>query len=271
MTATVQFPASKPGFGDALLAEWTKLRSVQSTIWSLVVFAAVTVSFAVLPSAAAVLQWDNGDPRVRASVLADPTNLFMSSGLFVGQLAICVLGVMVITTEYATGTIRPTLLAVPRRLPVLGAKVVVFGLLTLVVSLAVCFTSFFAGATILQSKISVSLGDPGVLRAVVGGGLYLSTLGVYSMAIGAVIRHTAGGIATVIGSVLVLPPLVTLLPGSVAGYVYAYLPSEAGRLITQAIPADHALLTPWQGYGVFVLWTVLLLVAAAAQLKSRDA
>lgn len=153
----------------------------------------------------------------------------------------------------------------------LGAKVLVFGLLILVVSLAVCFTSFFVGAAIVQSKISVSLGDPGVLRAVVGGGLYLTMLGLYSLAIGAVIRHTAGGITFVIGSILVLPPLVTLLPGRVGDYAHAYLPSEAGRLITQAIPPEHALLTPWQGYGVFGLWTMLLLAAAAARLKSRDA
>jgi ABC-type transport system involved in multi-copper enzyme maturation permease subunit len=117
----------------------------------------------------------------------------------------------------------------------------------------------------------VSLSDPGVLRAVVGGGVYLALLGLFALAIGGIVRHTAAGITGVIGFVLVLAPLAQLLPGSFGKHVHAYLPSEAGHLIAQAHQAKNDLLTPWQGFGVFCAWTVALLVIAAILLKRRDA
>jgi ABC-2 type transport system ATP-binding protein len=135
----------------------------------------------------------------------------------------------------------------------------------------VAFPSFFLGAAILHSKAPVALGDPGVLRAVIGSGLYLVVLGLFALAIGALLRRTAAGITGVIGFVLVLAQLAQLLPGSVGEHVHAYLPSEAGRLIAQAHQGPHDLLTPWQGFGVFCLWTAVLLGAAAYLLQRRDA
>jgi ABC-2 type transport system permease protein len=263
--------ARKPGFGRLMLSEWTKIRSVRSTVWSLVLLVVLDLGFTALFTALTAAQWNKSDPAARASIIADPTSTILGTGFFLSQLAVCVLGVMVIASEYSTGMIRASLLAVPRRLPMLAAKAVVFGLLILVLGTAVSFASFFIGASMLHAKAPVALSDPGVLRAVLGGGLYLAMLGLFALALGGIIRHTAAGITGVIGFVLVLAPLAQLLPGSVGKHVHAYLPSEAGHLISQARQGQHDLLTPWQGYGVFAIWTAVLLLIAAVLLKRRDA
>jgi len=270
-SAGVSVPGRRPRFDRVMVSEWTKIRSVRSTVWALTLLVVISLGFTVLFTALTVAQWDQSDPQDRARLLADPTSTILSSGFFFSQLAICVLGVMVIGSEYSTGMIRASLLAVPRRLPMFAAKGVVFGLLVLVVGVIVSFGSFSIGAPILHSKAPVALGDPGVLRAVVGGGLYLAMLGLFALGIGAIVRHTAAGITGVIGFVLVLSPLAQLLPGSFGDHVHAYLPSEAGHLIAQARQGQNDLLTPWQGYGVFCLWTAVVLIVAAVLLKRRDA
>ncbi len=206
-----------------------------------------------------------------ATIVADPVGFILGSGIGLGQLTICVLGVLVITTEYSTGAIRSSLLAVPRRLLMLTAKVTVFGVLLLVLAELVAFGSFLAGSALLHGKVAISLGDPGVTRAVVGAGLYLTVLGLFSLSIGALIRHTAGAIATVIGVVLVLPIITGFLPGSWGAHVNAYLPEQAGSLVFAASRRSSDLLSPWQGFGVFCLWTLVLLTAAAYLLQRRDA
>jgi ABC-2 type transport system permease protein len=274
MTTATVAPAietRKAGFGRLMLSEWTKIRSVRSTVWSLILLVVLDLGFTALFTWLTVSQWSKDDPSQRAAVVADPTGTILGSGFFLSQLTVCVLGVMVIGSEYSTGMIRASLLAVPRRLPMLAAKATVFGLLILVLGTAVSFASFFIGAPILHSKAPVSLGDPGVLRAVIGGGLYLAMLGLFALALGGIIRHTAAGITGVIGFVLVLAPLAQLLPGSIGKHIHAYLPSEAGHLIGQARQGPHDLLTPWQGYGVFAIWTAVLLVVAVVLLKRRDA
>ena len=274
-TATADSAAApavhRPGFGRLMLSEWTKIRTVRSTLWSLVLLAVLTMGFTTLFVGLTVGQWDQTQPQDRALIQADPTSMILGTGFLFGQLTICVLGVLVIASEYSTGMIRASLLAVPGRIPMLAAKALVFGLLVLVIGVVVSFGSFFIGAPILSSKAPVALGDPGVLRAVVGGGLYLAMLGLFALAIGAIVRHPAAGITGVIGFVLVLSPLANLLPGEIGDRVHAYLPSEAGHLIAQARQAPNDLLTPWQGYGVFCLWTAVLLVIAAVLLKRRDA
>ena len=275
-TAAHQEPAGQPapgpaGFGHLLAAEWTKIRSVRSTIWSLALLVILTLGFTALFTWLSVLQRDNADPAQRAQIAADPVSTILGSGLEFGQLTICVLGVLVISAEYSTGVIRASLLAVPRRIPMLAAKAVVFAALVLVVGEFVTFLSFFIGKPILSSHVPVSLGDPGVARAVIGGGLYLTVLALFAMAIGGIIRHTAGAITGVIGFVLVLAPLAQLIPGTIGKYVHAYLPSEAGQLIGRAHEQPDQVLSPWQGFGVFCLWTALLLGVAMYLLKRRDA
>jgi ABC-2 type transport system permease protein len=167
--------------------------------------------------------------------------------------------------------IRASLLAVPRRIPMLAAKAVVFAILLLVVTEIVAFCSFFVGSAILHAHVPVSLGDSGVARAVAGAGLYLTVLGLFALAIGTMIRHTAGAISTAIGVVFVLPILSGLLPGSWGAHINAYLPEQAGTLITHTHEVSGDLLSPWQGFGVLCLETVLLLAAASYLLARRDA
>ena len=254
-----------------LRSEWTKLRTVRSTIWSLVALVVVAVGFTVLFTALITAQWSDQNPADRASIRYDPTGLILGVGFNFGQLAICVLGVMVMASEYSTGMIRASLLAVPKRLPMLFSKSAVFAVVVFVVGEVVAFACFFIGAAILHSRAPVSIGDSGVLRAIIGAGLYLAVLGVFSLAIGGIVRNTAGAITGVIGFVLVLAPLAQLLPGSLGDHIHAYLPTEAGHLIGQAHRADGDLLGPWQGFGVFCLWTAVLLAIAAYLLKRRDA
>jgi ABC-type transport system involved in multi-copper enzyme maturation permease subunit len=260
----------RPGFHRLMLSEWTKIRSVRSTVWSLILLVVLDLGFTALFVGLTAAQWSDLNAEDRAGILRDPTGTILGSGFFLSQLTVCVLGVLVIASEYSTGMIRASVLAVPGRLPMLWAKAAVFGLLVLVLGVAVSFVSFFIGAALLGDKAPVSLGDAGVLRAVIGGGLYLAMLGLFALAIGAIVRHSAGGITGVIGFVLVLAPLAQLLPGSFGDHVHAYLPTEAGHLIAQAHQTENDLLTPWQGFGVFTLWTVLLLAIAAVLLKRRD-
>jgi ABC-2 type transport system permease protein len=259
-------------FGYLLLSEWTKIRTVRSTVWTLIVFVVVSVGLTAVFALVIVTSWTGkGSASRDATVISDPVSSLLGTGVSLGQLAVCVLGVLVMTTEYSTGVIRASLLAVPKRLPMLAAKATVFAALILVVGEVVTFGSFFVGATILHSHVTVTLGDPGVARAVIGTGMVLAVLGVFALAIGTLVRHTAGAIATVIGVVLVLPILSGLLPGNWGAHVNAYLPEQAGGLIVQAHRHQGDLLSAWQGFGVFCLWTAILLALAAYLLRRRDA
>jgi len=278
VTAPAQAPAAPPavparrgGFGHLVLSELTKIRSVRSTVWSFALFVIVTIGFTVLITALTVASWAKADAATRAQIASDPVGSILGIGLGFGQLTICVLGVLVLSSEYSTGMIRASLLAVPKRWPMLVAKIVAFTVIVLVVAEIVCFASYFIGAAILHSKVPVSLGDPGVLRAVTGAGLYLAVLGLFAMAVAGLIRHTAGAITTVIGFTLVLAPLASLIPDPAGKYISAYLPTNAGQLIVQTHQQSGDVLTPLQGFGVFGLWVVVLLVLAGVLLQRRDA
>lgn len=269
-TSTIQTSAAADFTGE-LRSEWTKIRSVRSTIWALVALVVVTIGFTALFNGLTVSQWENATDTQRQMVMLDPTGQILGSGFQFSQLAICVLGVLIMTGEYSSGTIRATLLAVPRRTPVLVAKIAVFAALVFVVAEAAALASFIVGATILRSRVEVSIGDPGVLQAILGVGLYAAMLGVFAIAIGALLRHTAAAITAIIGFVLVLSPLALLLPGDWGRYVYAYLPTNAGQRIATTVQGPTDLLTAWQGFGVFALWTAALMIGAGLLLKRRDA
>ena len=254
-----------------LSAEWTKIRSLRSTVWALLLLFVVTVGFTALFTGLTVAQWGTTDPVRKAQILADPGRLVLGAGFQLGQLAVCVLGVLVISGEYASGTIRASLLAVPTRTPMLAAKAAVFAVLIFIVGELTAIPTFFLGSAILHSHAPVSIADPGVLRAVFGGGLYLAVLAVFAIAIGALVRHTAGAITGIIGFVLVLAPLAQLLPGNLGKHIHAYLPSEAGSLAASPHQGVNDLFTPWQGLGVFCLETAALIGTAAYLLRRRDA
>jgi ABC-2 type transport system permease protein len=262
--------AGHANFGRLLTAEWTKLRTVRSTVWSFVILAVVTIGITALFSALVASQWSKMQPDAQLPYTQDPAPQILGSGLGLGQLAVCALGVLVATTEYSTGMIRSTLLASPHRIRTLMAKAVVFAIPVLAAGEAIAFISYSLGQSILASKVHTSLSDPFVTRAVVGEGLYLAMLGLFALAIGQIMRHTAAAIVTVIAIVLVVIPLTKLLPGSVGKHVSAYLPTNAGGQILEVYPSNQ-LLTAWQGYGVFALWTALLLAIAGWLLLTRDA
>jgi ABC-2 type transport system permease protein len=253
--------------GGLLLSEWTKIRSVRSTVWTLIVFVVVSVGLSAFTARIATHRGANPPPGSHT----DPLSYILLGALALGPLAICVLGVVVITSEYSSGTIRASVLAVPRRIPILAAKCAVLGALVFVISEIVVFSAFFIGRAIVATdRITLALGQPNVIRALVGYGLYLSVLGLFALAIGTLIRHTAGAIATVLALVLVIFNLTVLLPHSWGAHVNAYMPTVAGMLITNDKPQPGALLSAWQGIGVFCGWTALLLAAGAWLLRRRD-
>jgi hypothetical protein len=264
-------PARRAGFGHLLLSEWTKLRSVRSTVWTLILLVIITIGITGLITGITAAQWSKIGTASQISIRTDPMGTILGAGLEFGQLTIIVLGVLVLSSEYSTGAIRASLLAVPRRTPMLVAKITMFAALVFVVGEIVSFVAFFLGEGILHSHVPVSLSDPGVARAVIGAGLYLTVLGLFAMAIGGLVRHTAGAITGTIGFVIVLEPLSTLIPGTWGNHIHDYLPTAGGRLIIQIHPVSGQVLSAWGGFAVFCAWTAALLIAAGILLKYRDA
>ena len=251
-----------------LLSEWTKIRSLRSTIFSLLAAIVFIVGLAVLVPMVTVSHWPPRDPREALGF--DPTTRTLS-GIFLAQLAIGVLGVLLITGEYATGMIRATFAAVPARLPVLWAKAAVFAAVTLVLMVPTVLGAFLVGQSILTSKhLQTNLSNPGVLRAVIGAALFLTVVGLLGIGLGALLRNTAGGISTLFGLLFVLPIIVRFLPSSWSDPINKYLPSNAGEAITHVHP-DPTLLAPWTGFGLFCGYAAVVLIAAAISLRRRDA
>lgn len=264
-------PTRRAGFDGALRSEWTKLRTVRSTPWSLLAMAGISLGLMSVIAWSVMNRWDHIRPGEKANFVQQPLDLILVRPVFVCQLVVAVLGVMVISAEYTTGMIRSTLQAQPRRLTVLAAKVLVFAAVMLVVGEILAFGAFFLGQRLIAVHITVRLSDPGVTRSVIGAGLYLAVLGLFSLAFGAILRHTAGGITTVLGLVLIVSNLTGLLPDSWGHHINAWMPTNAGQLIMQPHQLPDDLLSPWQGLGVFTGWTVLLLIVAAVLFKRRDA
>jgi ABC-type transport system involved in multi-copper enzyme maturation permease subunit len=261
-------PGLKVTQARVITSEWIKLRSLRSTVYTLIAAVGITVGLGLLFCSFAVARWDSLNAQDRARI--NPID-FSLRGTFLAQLAIGVLGVLLITGEYSTGMIRATMSTVPKRLPVLWAKLGLFAVVALVASMASVFIAFLGGQAILSSKhVGVSLSDPGVLRVVVGSGLYLAVVGLLGMALGFLVRNTAGAITTLFGVLLILPVLGEVLPADWASDVVPYLPSNAGQAVMQLHP-DPNTLAPWTGFALFVGYTAAAVVAAAVLLKRRDA
>jgi ABC-type transport system involved in multi-copper enzyme maturation permease subunit len=228
----------------------------------------ITVGLGMLVSWAFVHRFDSLSPQERLNFDATTHSL---RGIFLAQLAIGVLGVLVMSSEYATGLIRATFTATPQRHVVLAAKALVFGAVALVVGMVASFTAFFAGQAILHAKhLNVSITAPNVLRAVAGGGLYLLLIGLFGLALGAIVRRTAGAISTLFGFVLVLPLLAQALPSPWNTDVSKYLPGDAGIALF-TVRRDPDLLTAGAGLLVFVTWVVVAFIIANVLITKRDA
>jgi hypothetical protein len=271
-TATRRAQVGRVTQGRIALSEWTKFRSLRSTRYALFATFAMAIGFAVLPALVNASRWAGMSQADKLSFNPLETSLI---GVNFAQLAIGVLGVMVISGEYATGMIRSTFAAVPRRLPVLWAKGGVFGLVTLALAVPAMLIAFFSAQAILRGHtlnghdIALSFSQPGVARAVLGGALYLTLVGLFGLGIGAILRNTAGGISTLAGVLFVLPPLLNVLPSSWHDAIAPYLPSTAGQAIMSITHASNVL-SPWPGLGLFAGYTAATLVAAAVLLRRRD-
>jgi ABC-2 type transport system permease protein len=253
-------------------AEWTKLRSLRSTWYSLLAALTLAIGFTVITSAVIANQWGSLSSAERASF--NPLTPSQIAITF-AQLAIGVLGVLIVSGEYATGMVRSTFAAVPKRLPVLWAKAGVYGLVTLALAVPAMLIAFFAGQALLGGTtlngvdISLAFSDPGVARAVIGGALYLTLVGIFGVGLGAIIRSSAGGISALAGVLFVLPPLMNVLPASWNEASSKYLPSNAGQAIL-GVAERAPILGPWTGLGLFAGYTAAAIVIAAVLLRRRD-
>lgn len=200
----------------------------------------------------------------------DATSLSLI-GVFIGQFAIGILGVLIMSAEYGTGTIRATLSAAPRRQLVLAAKAIVFGVVTLLVSEFLAFSAYFLGQSLLTAPaVHTTIGSPGALRAVAGSGLYIFLLGLFALGLATIIRHTAGAITAFIGVLLVLPIIVQALPSSIANKILPYLPSRIGQSVT-SLYRGPLNLAPWEGLLVLCCYAAASLVIGGILLARRDA
>ena len=245
-------------------SEWTKLRSVRSSRWCLFLTALFVIAIGVL----VCLVSESRYPNLHHSFHPLGSSLV---GVNLAQFAVGVLGVLTITAEYSTGMIRSSLCAVPRRLPVLGAKAVVFAVVTFVISLPSIFVAFLVGQSILSQKhIEVSISHPGVLRALIGAALFLAVMGLLGLGLGAIVRTTAGGISALVAIVFVIPPILDLaLPTSWFNAISGYLPMNAGGALWTIDPGSHTL-SPWAGFAVLCAYAAVSLAIGAALLRHRD-
>jgi hypothetical protein len=257
---------SPVSLANVVRSEWIKFRSVRSTIAVVVLTVLVGIIFGLVLAFIVRTKW-----TTLGHEWHDPRKLVTRSlfGVIFAQLTLGTLGVLFVTSEYATGMIRATFAAVPRRLPALWAKAGVFAAVALVLSVITSFVAFLGSQAVLGSH-GVSLGYPGALRAVFGMALYLTVVGLLGVALGFILRSTAGGITAVFALLVVIPPLVDNLPWSFHKTIEPYLPSDAGQAVYAMEQKPNAL-HPWPGFLVFCGYTALALAAAAITLRRRDA
>src|SRR5579862_4412591 len=250
------------------LSEWTKFQSLRSTRWSLGVGFLLTIAFPLLFAAVTANRWAHMSVHERAD--RHPLDIALA-GVNVAQLAIAVLGVLVITGEYSTGMIRASFTAVPKRLPVLWAKLAVFAAVSFVLMVPAVLIAFAGSQAILDRHhlLQISLGSSGVLRSELGGAVYVMLVGVFALAIGAIVRNTAGGIAAFAAIFFVIPPLMNILPTSWNNAITQYLPSEAGRQIFSLHHTAHNLKVLPGGL-LFLAYCALAVAVAGVLLVRRD-
>jgi ABC-2 type transport system permease protein len=275
MTATIvpladptTTPTLRSVFAANVRAEWTKLRSVRSTTWTLLATAGIAIGFGALVAVSQMSSWDDLD---RAEQLRFDPTFFSLSGLWLAQLAVGVLGVLLMTSEYASGQIRATLGATPQRPIVLASKATTFSATVMVVGMLSSAVAFFVGQTIFESKdLGVSINDPGVGRAIIGGGLYLTGVGLLGLGLGTILRRTAGAVAALVAALVLAPLVSSFLPLSFQKSAGRFLPAQAGMAVFSVTP-DPSSLAPWTGYGVLLAYVAAALLLGGFLLHRRDA
>ena len=250
-------------FTQVLRSEWTKLRSVRSTWWLVAVAVVLTAGIGVAISAAAA-----AEPS--SSALPADVATRTAIGTILAQLALGTLAVLVISGEYGSGMIRTSMAVVPRRLPVLAAKIIVYVTLVLPVTALTALGTFLLGQVAWRShgRTAVSLADPTVARIVFGAALYLTVAGVCAVAIGTLLRSTAGGITVVAGLFFVVPTVIQAMPSQIADAA-RFLPSNAGGGLSRIATSSHSL-PPWPGFALLCGYAAVLVAAAAWRLRHTD-
>jgi ABC-2 type transport system permease protein len=256
------------GFNRLALAEWTKLRSLRSSSWTLVAMVVSSIGLAALISASDAHGYSGLSAADKATW--DPTNESLAGTIF-GQLAIGVLGVLAITGEFASGTIRSSIAAVPRRTPLLVAKATVYGGVALVAGELISLLAFFVGQPIIARHAPhATIGQPGVARAILFAGVYLALICLISLGIGTLVRHTAGAITAVVALLLVLPAITSALPVSIQNSFGMLLPEQIGGSSMGAVVRVPHALSPLAGFGVLALYAAVALTIASWSLVRRD-
>ena len=258
--------AGRVTFAGALRSEFTKIRSVRSTYWTLLAMFVVTVGFGALAS--------TGAAHGPHGPFFDPTRQSLA-GLYIGQLIIGVLGVLVISSEYSTGMITTTLTTNPHRGVMIAAKGVVFALVALATSLVTSFAAFFLGQALMSSDhISTTIGSPNVLRAVIGGALFLTACGVLAFGLGLLIRHSAGAIGAMAGLLFVVTILVNFLPQSWQDHVDKWVPALAGGQLWMTGPRPPGatpMFGPWTSFAILCGYAAVAVAAGVILFRKRDA
>jgi ABC-type transport system involved in multi-copper enzyme maturation permease subunit len=250
-----------------IAAEWIKLRTQQSALWAGAGAIGLTAGFGILYAALLAAR----PPHGAAVASFDPAAVSLS-GIQLAQIAVGVLGAMLITSEYGSGMIRATFAAVPRRLPVLWAKAAVALAAVLAVSIPAVLIAFFAGQSVLaKAGLDTSFGQPGVARAVLGSAAYLAVAAVLGVGLGALLRNTAAAVTALFGLLFGLQLLAGLIPGATGVTVEKFMPSTAGQAIASVHPDPGTSLGPLAGLGLFAGYTIVVLALAARRMSRGDA
>jgi ABC-type transport system involved in multi-copper enzyme maturation permease subunit len=248
-----------------LRSEFTKFRSLRSTLWTMLVAVVLMIGIGALFSAVTNSQYKMGPAGI------DPVSTSLD-GIMFAQIAFGVLGVLFMSGEYSTGMIRSSLTSVPRRLPILWGKLAVFASTVFAASLVASFASFFLGQALLSGHhLGVAITAPGALRSVIGAALYVTVAGMIGLALGALFRNTAAGISTFVAVFFVIPPLTQLLPSSVSDHLTQYLPSNAGAVLYGGTHGVQNALSPWTGFALLCGYAAVMIAAAAWRLRRTDA
>jgi ABC-2 type transport system permease protein len=246
-------------------AEWIKLWSVRSTGWSVAAMVALGAGLTTLVCALVA-------PDLADGLTGEPVGAFITWGLVFAQVTAVVLGALAVTSEYGTGMVRATLAAMPRRGTVLVAKALVLSAVLFVAGVVTALLGWVGGNAFLSAEgIGIGLGDDGMLRSIVGSGLYMAGLGLLAMGAGLLLRSTAAVVSVVLALVFLVGNLVMLLPGALGEWLTKLMPGNAGSRIAAPETFNPILLEPWAGFAVFAAEVAVVLAVGAVVFARRDA
>lgn len=257
---------------NLLKAEFTKVRSVRSTVWTIIAMTGLTVGMSFLATLVYRLDWNHLTDADRAQVASDAVGLILQPAMIFTQVAVCVLAALIISAEHSSGTISATMLASPKRRSVLWAKAATLIGIVFVAGELLAFVAFFVGRSVLSKYVDVSLGDPGVLGVIAMYGVYLCVVAIFVLGLATLVRHTAGAVTIAIATVLILPTVISMIPGNVASKIAAALPASGNAQMVLSTESAHAYypMSAEAAFGVFVAWAVVAFGLGLVAITRRD-